>query len=215
MTSLLLDEMFSGLIAEQLRAKGHDVIAVVANPALVGLSDDQILTHATGTGRALVTANIKDFMPLDARYRASSQTHRGLILVSAKTFPQDRNFTAALIGALSILLTNLTRSSPARSSFSCASNRSSAPSALVHIERAGNPGRRHFRECRHSRGSWPTEAPGRCVRSSSYAHAYVRGSRAAHRSTGPRSLPVRTGAHRHGCRPQLRSCRRLRARAHP
>lgn len=104
MTSLLLDEMFSGLIAEQLRAKGHDIIAVVADPALVGLSDDQILAHATGTGRALVTANIKDFMPLDASYRTASQTHRGLILVSAKTFPQGRNFTAALIGALSALL---------------------------------------------------------------------------------------------------------------
>ncbi len=104
MTSLLLDEMLSGLIAEQLRAKGHGVIAGVADPALAGLSDDQILAHATGAGRALVTANIKDFMPLDARYRAASQTHRGLILVSAKTFPPDRNFTAALIGALSALL---------------------------------------------------------------------------------------------------------------
>jgi hypothetical protein len=39
---LLLDEMFSGAIAEQLRAKGHDVLAVVADPALddlcVGMS---------------------------------------------------------------------------------------------------------------------------------------------------------------------------------
>ena len=34
---LLLDEMFSGAIAEQLRAKGHDVLAVVADPALVAL----------------------------------------------------------------------------------------------------------------------------------------------------------------------------------
>jgi len=104
MTSLLLDEMFSGAIAEQLRAKGHDVLAVVADPALIGLSDDQILTHATDAGRALVTANIKDFMPLDARYRAASQTHVGLILVSTKTFRQDRNFTAAITSALSTLL---------------------------------------------------------------------------------------------------------------
>lgn len=104
MTSLLLDEMFSGAIAEQLHAKGHDVIAAVADPALVGLSDDQILAHATETGRALVTANIKDLMPLDARYRAADQTHAGLILVSAKTFRQDRNFTAAITSALSALI---------------------------------------------------------------------------------------------------------------
>lgn len=104
MASLLLDEMFSGAIAEQLRAKGHDVIAVVADPALIGLPDDQILGCATDTGRVLVTANIKDFMPLDARYRAASQTHAGLILVSTKTFPQDRHLTAAITSALSVLL---------------------------------------------------------------------------------------------------------------
>lgn len=101
---LLLDEMFSGLIAEQLRAAGHDVLAVVTDPALVTLSDDQILAHATTTGRALVTANVKDFMPLDARYRAASQTHAGLILVSSKTFPQDRAYTAAITKALAALL---------------------------------------------------------------------------------------------------------------
>jgi hypothetical protein len=101
---LLLDEMFSGAIAEHLRAKGHDVLAVVADPALVALPDEQILAHAASTGRALVTANIKDFVPLDARYRATSQEHAGLILVQAKTFPQDRSYTAAVTSALSALL---------------------------------------------------------------------------------------------------------------
>jgi hypothetical protein len=104
MSLLLLDEMFSGIIAEQLRPKGHNVLAVVADPALVGLADDQILAHASAAKRALVTANIKDFIPLDARYRAASQTHAGLILVSARTFPQDRTFTAAIISTLSVLL---------------------------------------------------------------------------------------------------------------
>jgi Domain of unknown function (DUF5615) len=101
---LLLDEMFSGAIAEQLRAKGHDVLAVVADLALVGLPDEQILALAATTGRALVTANIKDFVPLDTRDRAASQEHAGLILVSAKTFPQDRSYTAAITSALSALL---------------------------------------------------------------------------------------------------------------
>jgi len=101
---LLLDEMFSGAIAGQLRAKGHNVVAVVADPALAGLADDQILAQASAAGRVLVTANIKDFMPLDARYRAASQAHAGLILVSTNTFPQDRNFTAAITSALSALL---------------------------------------------------------------------------------------------------------------
>ena len=105
--------MLSGVIAEQLRAKGHDVLAVVDDPALAGSADEQILAHAAATGRALVTANIKDFMPLDARYRAASQTHAGLILVSAKSFPQDRTFAAAITSALSALLD---QPSPARAS---------------------------------------------------------------------------------------------------
>ena len=43
-------------------------------------------------------------MPLDARYRAAGQAHAGLVLVSAKTFPQDRSFIAAITSALSALL---------------------------------------------------------------------------------------------------------------
>jgi Domain of unknown function (DUF5615) len=101
---LLLDEMFTDEIAQQLRTKGYDVLSVVADPALVGLPDDQILTHATTEGRSLVTANIKDFVPLDTRYRAADQSHAGLILVSTKTFPQNRGFPSAVTTALAALL---------------------------------------------------------------------------------------------------------------
>ena len=109
---VLLDEMFSDAIAQQLRAKGYDVASVVAHPALVGLPDDQILAHATAEGRALVTANIKDFMPLDSRYRAAGQAHPGLILVSTKTFPQDRGFTTAITAALEALLSGADKVQP-------------------------------------------------------------------------------------------------------
>lgn len=101
---LLLDEMLSGIIAEQLRAKGHDVLAVVDDPALISLPDDQILARATAAGHALVTANIKDFMPLDAQYRAAGRAHTGLILISTKTFAQDRTYTVAITSALTALL---------------------------------------------------------------------------------------------------------------
>ena len=101
---LLLDEMFSDDIAQRLRAKGYDVISVVADRALVGLPDDQALAYATTEVRALVTANIKDFVPLDARYRAAGQSQAGLILVSAKTFPQNRSFPAAITTDLVTLL---------------------------------------------------------------------------------------------------------------
>ena len=101
---LLLDEMFTDDIARQLRTKSHDVISVVADPALAGLPDDQILAYATTEGRALVTANIKDFIPLDGRYRAAGRSHAGLILVSTKTFPQNRGFPSAITTSLATLL---------------------------------------------------------------------------------------------------------------
>lgn len=109
---LLLDEMFSDSIAQQLRAKGHDVISVVADPALVALPDDPVLAFAAGEGRALVTANVKDFVPLDGRCRAAGQSHAGLILVSTKTFPQNRTYTTAIAASLAALLSHTTKMEP-------------------------------------------------------------------------------------------------------
>lgn len=114
---LLLDETLSGTIAEQLRVKGFDVMSVVADPALAGLPDDQLLAYATVEGRALVTANIKDFVPLDGRYRATSQSHAGLILVSSKTFPPNRGFTTAVTAALAVLLSATAKIQPGHVQF--------------------------------------------------------------------------------------------------
>jgi Domain of unknown function (DUF5615) len=101
---LLLDEMFPQAMADQLNAKGHDVRAVVADPEFLGLPDEDILIGATEAGLALVTANIKDFMPIDARYRAANRVHAGLIMVSSKTFPQNRAYVITITTALDALL---------------------------------------------------------------------------------------------------------------
>lgn len=114
---MLLDEMFSDSIAGQLQAQGHDVISIVADPALVGLPDDQVLACAAAGGRTLVTANIKDFVPLDGRYRTAGQSHAGLILVSTKTFPQDRGFTTAVTAALVALLESTAKIQPGQMLF--------------------------------------------------------------------------------------------------
>jgi hypothetical protein len=114
---LLLDEMFSDDIAQQLCAKGYDVVSVVGDAALIGLPDDRVLAYATAEGRALVTANIKDFVPLDGRYRAAGQSHAGLILVSAKTFPQNRGFPSAITTALASLLGGLAKIQPGQVQF--------------------------------------------------------------------------------------------------
>ena len=91
-------------MAEQLCAKGYDVRAVVTSPEFTGLPDEEILIGATEAGRSLVTANIRDLMALRARYRAATRLHAGLILVSTKTFPQNRAFISAVTNALNSLL---------------------------------------------------------------------------------------------------------------
>ncbi|WP_250282504.1 MULTISPECIES: DUF5615 family PIN-like protein [unclassified Frankia] len=101
---LLLDEMLGERTAAQLVGKGHDVASVVADPALVSLPDDQVLAEAARQGRALVTLNVRDFLPLDAQYRAGGRSHAGIVLISTKAFPQDRAFVGAVVSALDKLL---------------------------------------------------------------------------------------------------------------
>ena len=98
--------MLSGAIAAQLRARRHDVVAVVEDASLVGRPDEEILTTAASAGRALVTANIKDFVPLARRFKASGSAHAGLVLVSSKRFPPDRTFIGAAVKALDKLLSD-------------------------------------------------------------------------------------------------------------
>ena len=90
-------------IDAEIAAADHAEV-VAEDPALTGLPDEELLAVAAAAGRALVTANIKDFVPLDQRYKAMGRTHAGLVLVSAKAFPQDRAFIGALVGALDKLI---------------------------------------------------------------------------------------------------------------
>ncbi len=61
---LLLDEHYASEIADQLNARGHDVISVVADSELRSRSDPDLFRWAGTEGRRIVTENIKDFRPL-------------------------------------------------------------------------------------------------------------------------------------------------------
>lgn len=102
---LLLDEMLSGALADQLRARGHDVLAVVTDTDLAGAQDAAVLAWATANGRAVVSRNIKDFVALDATQRTSGSAHGGFVLISTKTFPEDNEAFGALLRSLDKLLT--------------------------------------------------------------------------------------------------------------
>jgi predicted nuclease of predicted toxin-antitoxin system len=101
---LLLDEMFSPQIASELVRRGHDVVAVAADPELAGLPDEQILEWATSQRRCLVTENVKDYEVLRRAAAAQGRTHTGLLYCAPRRFPRDRRFADALVVALDKLL---------------------------------------------------------------------------------------------------------------
>lgn len=83
---LLLDEMHSPSIAVALTEASFDVIAVAAHPELRGMPDEDLLIHATGAKRALVTENVADYMTLANRWAGESRTHSGLIFTNPNRF---------------------------------------------------------------------------------------------------------------------------------
>jgi predicted nuclease of predicted toxin-antitoxin system len=103
-TALLLDEMLSGAIAKQLRARGIDVVAVVEDSALIGTADEDLLAHAAVQQRVLVTVNVADFAGLANDWRAGGRAHAGLVYVTNRTFSQDRSFVGAIASALAALI---------------------------------------------------------------------------------------------------------------
>ena len=79
---LLLDEMFSPVIAQQLRERGHDVEAITGNPRYEAISDPEVMDLARAQGRAVVTNNLVDFRPLHHEAIApGGPGHFGMVFV--------------------------------------------------------------------------------------------------------------------------------------
>lgn len=79
---LLLDEMLSPDIAEQLRQRGHDVQAIAASEH-AAFDDPEVLDIARSQQRALVTNNVRDFRPLHiAAVQPGGAGHYGMVFMS-------------------------------------------------------------------------------------------------------------------------------------
>jgi predicted nuclease of predicted toxin-antitoxin system len=98
--ALLLDEMFSPAIADDLVSRGIDCRAVVADVLLRALSDLEIFEAALLEGRVLVTSNVPDFESLRRAREAAGGEVPGLIYTSDVTFPRVKAYVARLVTAL-------------------------------------------------------------------------------------------------------------------
>jgi predicted nuclease of predicted toxin-antitoxin system len=98
---LLLDEMYPSLIADELQARGHDVVSVHETPGR-GTPDDEVFDDARSAGRAIVTENIRDYRPLADALLVAGESHAGVVFTTEKRWP--RSDPGALIAALEHLL---------------------------------------------------------------------------------------------------------------
>jgi len=99
----LIDEQLSADIAEQLRRRGHDVIAVTERADLIRRSDEHIMQVVAAEERAVITNNIKDFRPIAAARLTAGHGHPGLILVPS-TRTRTRAATRKLADAIQAIL---------------------------------------------------------------------------------------------------------------
>ena len=103
--SLLLDEMWPPAIAEALRDRGHQVVAVAERRDFRGRPDQAIFETPQAEGWVVVTENVVDYRPLAAAMRAG-RAHPALIFTSNRAFPRaNRRTVGRLVAALDAFLT--------------------------------------------------------------------------------------------------------------
>jgi predicted nuclease of predicted toxin-antitoxin system len=86
---LWLDEMIPAEVARKLRDLGHDAQAVQENRWAWGLDDEAQLEAAVRQGRAIVTFNLRDFVPIAQQWAAGGRRHMGIILIHPRTVQAD------------------------------------------------------------------------------------------------------------------------------
>ena len=104
---VLLDEIYSGTIAQQLRERGHDVVSVhdAEYRRLENAPDEEIFATAAAEGRALVTENVPDYRRLEAGALARGEDTPKLIFTTNRRFPRgDPAALGRLVRALDALL---------------------------------------------------------------------------------------------------------------
>jgi predicted nuclease of predicted toxin-antitoxin system len=84
----VVDEMFGPASAAYLRDAGHDAVHLI-DAGLGGSEDAEVLAMAAAQGRAVVTENARDFIPLLDERIAAGHPVCTVIIASKKNLPRD------------------------------------------------------------------------------------------------------------------------------
>lgn len=110
---LLIDEMYPAAVAEQLRLRGHDAVAITERKELRALADSAIFDAAQHDRRAVVTENVADYVPLAEDSDQRGRPHHGLVLIDPAKFPRGHQRTIGrLVKALERLMAEFQEDEP-------------------------------------------------------------------------------------------------------
>jgi predicted nuclease of predicted toxin-antitoxin system len=101
---LLLDEMCSPEIAEQLRDLGHDVVSAQERLDLRSALDSDIFQVMQLEQRVIVTNNDRHFAPLANGALQAGETFHGLIFTSDRSLPRAKRTIPTMVELLDQLL---------------------------------------------------------------------------------------------------------------
>jgi Domain of unknown function (DUF5615) len=100
--------MLDPRIGAQLRRRGWDVEAIQAeHQDLLGLSDVVVLERAATLGRALVTDNVRHFLPLHEAFLMDQKTHAGILLTHPRAYPRSKKTIGVWVRGLERALERL------------------------------------------------------------------------------------------------------------
>lgn len=88
---LVLDELYSPQIAERLRKRDHDVVAVKERPDLERLSYEELFARMPPERRAILTENWADYNRLIRRAAEEDTPHYGVLFTSRQQLPRSRH----------------------------------------------------------------------------------------------------------------------------
>jgi hypothetical protein len=102
---LLLDHHYARVIAEQLRARGHDVQAAIERGWQAG-PDEALLQLCAAENRTLLTNNVSGFTAIARQWAAIGRQHPGLVFTADSRLPRSRDTIGRFVAGLEELLSS-------------------------------------------------------------------------------------------------------------
>lgn len=79
--SIYTDELVDPALAVHLRNRGYDAVSChERGHNNRRISDRDQLAYAASDGRAILTNNVRDFIPLDVRWKRQGRSHAGVVV---------------------------------------------------------------------------------------------------------------------------------------